>query len=252
MPDIVNPDKPAAVTVETDKPTATGESPVDIQQLIRSAVEQEVGGLKNKNAELLNELKTERERLRAWDGLNPDEVRTLLKQFEQDEDAKAIKDGRINEVIERRTRAAIEKALTDKQSAEQARLKAEEEAKAYRQRYQTSVVANEVASKVAGLAPGALQHVQRTVLDWFTVDDTGVIIPTDKAPIWPKADALRLEGLRDYLLETAPFYFVQAAGGGATKGTGGVVAKKRSEMTTAERAAFIRTHGASEYQKLPV
>jgi hypothetical protein len=251
MVDIVTNEKPPIIAATEGEKPAT-EPTVDVQQLIRAAVEQQVSGLKSKNSELLTELKTERERLRAWEGLDAGEVRKLLQQFEQDEDAKAIRDGRINEVIERRTRTAIEKALNDKQSAEAARQKAEEEAKTYRNRYQTSVVANEVAGKVSGLAPGALQHVQRAVMDWFTVDDNGAIVATEKAPLWPKAEPLRLDELRDYLLESTPFYFVPAAGGGATKGTIGGAGKKRSTMTTAEKAAYIRQHGAEEYHKLPI
>jgi len=232
----------------TDKLSVDLTAP-EIQAAIQAALDKEVAGLKSKNNELLKELKQAKEHLKPWEGLNPEQVRTLMVQLEQDEDTKAIAAGKIEEVIERRTKAAIERALNEKAAAEEARKKAEEEAQTFRQRYQSSAVSNAIAGQLSGLAPGALPHVQRNVAEWFTVDEDGGIIPTEKAPIWPKAEPLTMGSLREYLMESSPFYFVQAAGGGATKGTVSVT-RKRSEMTPAEKAAFIRQHGAEEYAKL--
>lgn len=249
MPDDVIASSEKATQPPDTKPAFDPESP-EIRQLIQSALDKEVSGLKSKNSELLNELKHERERLRSWEGLDPEHVRTVMQRLEQDEDAKAIAAGKIQEVVDRRTKTAVERALSEKAAAEEARKKAEDEAQTFRTRYYTSVVDNAVAGTVNGLAPGALPHVQRNVAEWFTVDDAGRIIPTDRAPLWPKAEKLTLELLKDYLLETSPFYFVPAAGGGATKGTS-TITRKRSEMSVAEKAEFIRQRGQSEYLKLP-
>jgi hypothetical protein len=60
---------------------------------IDAAVNTAISGLKSKNKELAAETKNFREQLKAWDGLEPDRVRSMLDKLEGDEELKLIAEG---------------------------------------------------------------------------------------------------------------------------------------------------------------
>ncbi|MCF7521481.1 hypothetical protein L4G92_05395 [Neisseria sp. ZJ106] len=66
---------------------------------IDAAVEAAVGGLKAKNSELLGKLKTQGEQLKQFEGIDPDAVRLMLKQFSDNEEAELIKAGKFDEAF---------------------------------------------------------------------------------------------------------------------------------------------------------
>lgn len=90
---------------EDDTPEVDLTNPA-IQEAIQAAVAAEVAGLKANNAEH----KTEKLKMKArldeletqWQGLKPEAVRSLIKRFENDEEAQLIADGKVDEVVERR------------------------------------------------------------------------------------------------------------------------------------------------------
>lgn len=86
----------------------------EIQALIDARVNESVTGLKTKNSELLGKLKEQGENLKRYDGIDPDAVKTILQRFSDDEEAKLIAAGKIDEVLDKRTerlRADVDKKL---------------------------------------------------------------------------------------------------------------------------------------------
>ncbi len=84
----------------------------EIQALIDARVNESVTGLKTKNSELLGKLKEQGENLKRYDGIDPDAVKTILQRFSDDEEAKLIAAGKIDEVLDKRTerlRADVDK-----------------------------------------------------------------------------------------------------------------------------------------------
>lgn len=75
----------------------------EIQAIIDKAVNDQVSGLKAKRDELLGKLKEQGDNLKRFEGIDPDTVKGMLKRFENDEEAKLIADGKIDEVINKRT-----------------------------------------------------------------------------------------------------------------------------------------------------
>src|SRR5690606_31926301 len=73
----------------------------------REVVDKEVTGLKSKNSELLGlnkTIKTEFEQFKGqFEGLDEEAVKSLLQQARQDEETKLIAEGKIDEVVSRRT-----------------------------------------------------------------------------------------------------------------------------------------------------
>lgn len=223
-----------------------------IQEAIRKAVESEVTGLKSKNTELLGKLAKAQEGLRNWEGMDPQSVREIMQRFESDEEAKLMKEGKWDELANRRVKGVLESHSKKLEAAQAERDKLAKEAETYKRNYQRAVIDNAVARSVSGLQDGALAHVQRMVSDWYTVGDDGNIVPTQTAPINGKGEPVDFKSLRDYLLDAAPFYFPPSQGAGATAGkASGHRNLKRSQMNLADKTAFIREHGEEAYLQLP-
>lgn len=75
----------------------------EIQKLIDDQVAAQVTGLKTKNSELLGTIKQQKDNLSRYEGIDPDAVRGILQRFSDDEEAKLIAAGKIDEVLDKRT-----------------------------------------------------------------------------------------------------------------------------------------------------
>lgn len=224
----------------------------DIQKAIQAEVEKAVGGLKAKNAELLGEVKTAKESLKQWEGFDPEAVRKIVAQFENDDEAKLIAAGKFQEVIDKRTRETVTRSQVQVERETKLREEATQRADDLQAKYHAAVIDNTVAQLVTGLADGALAPVQLFARQWFSIDEDGQVKPTQKAPLWPAAEPLSIDKLKDYLQATSGFYFKQPAGGGTVAGkVGGAQQKKRADMTPVERAKLIHEIGEIEYLRLP-
>ena len=102
----------------------------EIQKLIDERVTSEVTGLKSKNSELLGTIKQQKENLSRFDGIDPDAVRGILQRFSDDEEAKLIAAGKIDEVLDKRTERMREKEAAAKRGdkAALAQLRSEDRA----------------------------------------------------------------------------------------------------------------------------
>ena len=97
----------------------------EIQAIIDKAVNDQVSGLKAKRDELLGKLKEQGDNLKRFEGIDPDTVKGMLKRFENDEEAKLIADGKIDEVLNKRTerlRGDVDKQLKEAKSKRLRRL----------------------------------------------------------------------------------------------------------------------------------
>ena len=193
-----------------------------IQKYVKTQVEKEVGGLKKKNDELLGKIRDFKdERL---DGIDPGKLKAMLAQFDDEAERKALQEGRIDDVVKGRVEA-IQKQLAAKDSAmnelQKAREAAEQEAQTLRDRYQSSVINNQIASSVGDLQKGALKLVAQMTQGWFSLDENENPQPTDRAPLNNKGEPLAFNELRDYLLREHEYLFVPSRGAGLTPGKAG-------------------------------
>lgn len=194
-----------------------------VQARIQQEVEKAVSGLKSKNSELLGKLKERDEQIKKFDGIDPDAVRNILKRFADDEEAKLIADGKIDEVLNKRTermRGDFEKKLTDAQKQAQ---EAVERAKSY----EGKVLENSLMAAAAKV--GVHQHAIEDVLfrgrAMFALDSNGqaVMLDDENKPVLgkdgktPFSPGEWLEGMK----EKAPHWFPATASGGGAGGGGG-------------------------------
>ncbi len=86
---------------------------------INKKVEEATIGLKNKNQQLLDEKKKIQETLKDFENIDPEKAREALNFLETNAEAQLIKDGKINELIDRKTsqmKSDHETALSEIQS----------------------------------------------------------------------------------------------------------------------------------------
>ncbi|MGG2098128.1 hypothetical protein ABFY41_11210 [Acinetobacter haemolyticus] len=156
-----------------------------------------------------------------FDGIDPDAVKKLLTQFEQDEDAKLIAEGKIDEVIQKRTEKMREQH--DKLLNEE-KVRADK-AEAYANKFKQSVVQSKIVQAAVELEalPEATGDIAFLAQSKFKLDEDGnavavdesgeVIIGKDgKTPLSPKE---WVESLR----EQKPYYWPKANGSGSPGST---------------------------------
>ncbi|MGE9550453.1 hypothetical protein ACQPT2_04340 [Erwinia amylovora] len=226
----------------------------EIQKLINERVNSAVSGLKGKNSELLGTIKQQKDNLARFDGIDPDAVKTILQRFTDDEEAKLIAEGKIDDVLNKRTerlRADVDKQI---KVANDRADKAEAFAGKFRDRVLGDVIRS--AALKAGALAGATDDIFLRGRSTFTLNDDGEAVAVDgegnpvlgkdgKTPLTPPE---WIESLK----ETAPHLFTPAEGtgaGGHKQGAGGVL--KRSVMTSQQKSDYIRKHGQQAYLRLP-
>lgn len=223
-----------------------------IKDAIAQAVANEVQGLKAKNTELLGKLKDANEHLKPWEGLDPEQVRTLMARLGQDEEARLIAEGRVDEVVNRRVQQFVDRTNKQLDTATKTAEEMQAQATQYRNLYAQAMLDNAVANRVTGLNDGALDIVQQQARGWFTVTDGGAIEPTDNAPLDRSGKPLQIEALAQYLLEIKPFLFKASQGAGTGVGKASLNGSlRKSQMSTSQKAKFIREHGGEAYEQLP-
>lgn len=227
-----------------NKPTITPE----IQAIIDASIAEVTNGLKAKNTELLGKVREQSDKLKTFDGIDPTAVRNILKRFSDDEEASLIAKGEIDKVLERRTERMREEMGRKLTEAETARLAAETRSKAYEGRVLDDAVRAALAK--AGLHPHAIDDALLHARTMFSLDDKGnaVALGDDGKPVLGKdgktafSPSEWIEGMK----EKKPHWFPASASGGGSGGSGSgtrVVNKPASQMSTAEKAAYIKDNG---------
>lgn len=225
----------------------------EIQAIIDKAVNDQVSGLKAKRDELLGKLKEQGDNLKRFEGIDPDTVKGMLKRFENDEEAKLIADGKIDEVINKRTerlRGDVDNQLKEANTKV-------EKAEAFANKFRARVLGDEIRS-AAGKA-GALTSAQEDLIlrakGIFQINDEGqaVAVDEDGNPIMGKDGRTPLSPIEwiESLKESAPHLFPAPSGTDAGKHKQGGAHLKRSQMSASDKADYIRRYGRDAYLKLP-
>ena len=107
-----------AISKSISKPVAyEGEPQTFTKEQVDAAVAEAVKGLKSNNESLLGEKKKVqedlnkiKETLTAFEGVDAKEYKELMAYFQNNEEARLIKEGKIDQVIDARTKRAIDDA----------------------------------------------------------------------------------------------------------------------------------------------
>lgn len=216
---------------------------------LKSALQKERENAKS----LKRQLSEMQSKLTEIDGVDLGAVKDLLDRAHKDQEAKMIAEGRIDEVLNKRTenlRRDYEKQLEfEKERAQKA--------SDFAERFRERVLAD--AIRKAAIDAGVHAHAQEDVIyrasSMFKLNEDGnpvaldgegsVIIGRDgDSPLTPSE---WLESIK----ENTPHWYPQAQGAGPTGDKGAAGGKKRSDMDAQDKAAFISKHGQEAYLKLP-
>lgn len=217
-----------------------------VKSAIAEAVEAATVGLKNKNTELLGSLRTTKTELEGFktqfEGLDINAVKALLTKVGQDEETRLLAEGKLDEVITKRT----ERLRTDydaKLAAEKTRA---DKAEAFAAKYSDKVLADSIraAAIKAGALPEAAEDIILRARGTFKLSEDGEAIATDRdgEVVYGKDGKTPLSPLEwaESLRETATHLWPRAQGAGQTGDNGGKATKKWGEYTETERAAIAR------------
>ncbi|MDO7194622.1 hypothetical protein Q5M49_13150 [Acinetobacter nosocomialis] len=226
----------------------------EIKAAIQAAVDEAVKGLKDKNAELIKdkkELKDELGSLKSKvDGLDLDAIKVLLDKSNQDEESKLIAEGKIEEVIQKRT----EKMREEHEKVLKAEKERADKAETYANKFRQSVIQGQIVQ--AAVEMGALSEATADIAflaqSQFSLDENGKAVAVDangevvigkdgSNPVTPKE---WVEGLR----ENKPYFWPKANGSGSP-GSGTSI-KKWCDYTEVERAALARENPTAFQQLL--
>lgn len=191
----------------------------------QAELDEHIAGLKAKNAELLgNQKKLKQsvneanERLQQFDGIDPEAVQAILKRFSDDEEAKLIAEGKVDEVLNKRT-----ERMQQAHEKEIAKLNKQlEQAQERAAKFTDRVLADEIraAGSETGIHKAAFEDAIYRAKGAFEVNEDGDIVAKEGVldssgkPLTPKA---WFEDMK----EKAPHWFPAPQGGGLGNGTGG-------------------------------
>lgn len=219
--------------------------------------DEDVSGLKSALERQKGEMKTLKDALKEFDGMDPKAIKELLSKFEGDEESQLIKSGKFDVVIEKRVakmKADFEKKL---KTAEETLAATNQKAAKWTQRVLDGAI-REAAAK-AGLHQHGTEDAMFRARSMFTLDDDGNAVQVvngevvkgkdGKSPFTPS------EWL-DSMRETAPHWFPPTGSGSGAPpqgsgrpGASGGKTIKRSEFdkqTPAEKAATAQAASKGE------
>ena len=192
------------------------------QKALQERLDQETAGLKANRDEILGKYNNLKNKVKEFDGIDPEVARNLQKRFESEEEQELLKKGDLDSLVNRR----VEKM---KQSYEQqfSELTQREQAAVQRQKaLEQRAIAAEITRTAAevGALPTALPDFVQRANGNFALDDNGEVIAVDsqgnqlydvdgKSPLSIKAWALSLQA-------EAPHLFSKPNSGGAKGGQG--------------------------------
>ena len=216
-----------------------------IDAAVTAAVAAATAGLKEKNTELLGKLHADKERLKAFEGMDPAKIKQLTEQMDLDEDLKLFSEGKKHEVIEKHTqrmRQSHEEALLAKDALIVAEAKRADT-------YRESVLDNEIRAVTGGLHKGAVDDALLAARRIFTLDAKGKAVKLDSQGV----PELGKDGKTPFTpaewMETQkqlkPHWFPQGTSGSGSSGTrnAGDLGPDFSKLSATERLTAARAAG---------
>lgn len=201
------------------------------------------------------EAKTATERLAAFGDLDPEKARKGIEALANLDAKKLIDAGKVDELFAERSASAT-KAWEEKLAAKDAEVKAEQA------RVHKLIVGNRFAtSKVIPektVIPGSV--AEKVFGDYFKVEGESAVGYINGKPIYSRTKPGELADFEEAIgivIESLPeadrnqiLRSAESSGGGATGSTAAPAGKKRSDMTVAEKSAYIEKHGSEAYLAL--
>lgn len=177
----------------------------------------DIDSLNNKNKELLNEKKNLQQAMAKFEGFDIEEHKRLMEVIGKSEEAKLIAEGKVDEVISKRTekyRLDMDQKLEELQKERDSLAENYSSLSTASKRKDISVTMTQEATK-AGVAPTAVSDIIDRALKVFTVDDDGTVIArnSDGEIITKGGKPLTPEVFMSDLKKSAPHFWPSSVSG---------------------------------------
>jgi hypothetical protein len=196
---------------------------------VQAQIEQAISGLQKKNYELIDKLKRAQTELDRYTGIDPTHYKSMLSRAANEEEARLLAEGKLDEAFEIRTRRLSEAHKADLAAKDEEIEKRERKAS----RYVQQVFENGIrtAALDANVLPEAIKYgVIGAAAEAFYADDDGNIVARD-GQFGKDGRPLTLKEWFAEMKSKASIWWPATQGGGATGGG-------ESGPSTMKRAAF--------------
>lgn len=185
----------------------------------------ELDRLRSHSKKLLDEKKTLKATLDKFGDIDPEKFKTMMAQLESSEEARLLAEGKIDDVVARRSERKILEVQSQLEELVKASDTAKEEASTWRNKYNSAVVERHIriAAEKAGVIPSAIDDVLARAKGVFSVTDNDQLEARDSSGNLVKVGNKALDPLLfvESLKEKAPHYWPASQSGGAMGGAGG-------------------------------
>lgn len=207
----------------------------------QESVDAEVGGLKAKRDELLEYQRKMKDQLKQYDGIDPERARKLEQTLAENEEARLIAEGKIEEVMASRTERMRNESA---KQVEEARREAEA-ARGFAEKFRSRVLSDEVrtvASKLGDLAETASDDAFLRAQSLFEVNDEGVVVPKESAGLDADGKPLTVQSWLASMRESAPHWFLRPQGSGAPGSNSSSASPRawKDAQTTADKVEILK------------
>lgn len=225
----------------------TAEQQQALSAKFQTSLDAEVSGLKGKNSDLIQKEKQLKDQMKQFEGIDPERARHLEKTIAENEEARLISEGKMDEVMEKRTARMRDEYERQKQS-DASEL---EKARMFSDKFRGRVMSDEVraaVSKLGNMAESAAEDAAYRAQMLFEVNDEGQVVPKENAGLDAEGKPLTVQNWLASMQESAPHWFLRPQGTGAP-GSGSSSASPKAwkdASTKEEKLAFIRAKAKSQ------
>lgn len=238
-----NPGSPGTAPPVGDAPP-TGSALDPNSPAVRALIEKEISALKEKNDQLIGE---KRKLTELFGDVDRDTLKSYVERLKTDEESRLIAEGKVDEVMERRTERMRSSYQTQLDNAKKAAEDLEKQTQALQSKYHNTLIDNAVRDAAAkeGVVPSAIEDILIRARRNFEIDsDRLVSKDPDTGEIRVGADGKTPYGASDFiqdLKEKAPHFWPASSSGGYSPGdTGGA---------SADLQKILQTKGFEAYKK---
>src|SRR5690554_8172390 len=180
----------------------------------KAAHESDVAGLKAKRDELLDAQRKLKDDIKRFEGIDPERARKLEQMLAENEEAKLIADGKIDELVNKRLsrEQATWQSQLEAKDAEAQKLQKQIEA------LQGATIASGIASAAAkaGLAPTAIEDAQLIAKhSGWAVEDGQPVLRNGEEVVRGKDGPITFDEWLESQRETRPHWFPSPKGAGS-------------------------------------
>lgn len=199
---------------------------VNLSHAAKKQVEEAVLGLKTKNSEILDEKKALQDMVKKFDGIDIKQVKVATEFYEKNKDAEFLKDGSVEELIEKKTSLLTSDFETQINELNGKLGEAVQHGSTYQSLFESKVIDDGLRAEAIkqGVRPEAVEDVILRGRGIFSLDEKKQIEARDedgKLAVTEDKKVLNVKNWITALKETSPHYWPESRGAGARGGAGG-------------------------------